>query len=75
MHDSEFAEELFDATLRCLPNHKSVFREQQLLSAQSANMLFGGMKTAGNGGSSLPTEVMGQAGNMMMASEKTQFEV
>jgi hypothetical protein len=38
-------------------------------------MLFGGMKTAGSGGSSLPTEVMGQAGNMMMASEKTQFEV
>lgn len=75
VHDSEFAEELFDATLRCLSNHKSVFREQQLLSAQSANMLFGGMKTGGSGGSSLPTEVMGQAGNMMMASEKTQFEV
>jgi hypothetical protein len=35
-------------------------------------MLFGGMKTAGGsgGGSSLPTEVMGQA-NMVTVSEKT----
>jgi hypothetical protein len=40
-------------------------------------MLFGGMKTAAGGsggGSSLPTEVMGQA-NMVTVSEKTQFEV
>jgi hypothetical protein len=33
VHDSEFAEELFDATLMCLSNHKSVFKEQQLQSA------------------------------------------
>ena len=28
LHDSEFAEELFDATLFSLHNHKMVYREQ-----------------------------------------------
>lgn len=37
-------------------------------------MLFGGMKTANSGGSSLPTEVMGHA-NLMTFTEKSKFEV
>ena len=28
LHDSEFAEELFDASLKCLFNHKRVYKEQ-----------------------------------------------
>jgi len=27
LHDSEFAEELFDSSLKCLSNHKKAYRE------------------------------------------------
>lgn len=39
LHDSEFAEELFDATLKCLINHKLSYKEQQLTNFQNANMM------------------------------------
>ena len=36
VHDSEFAEELFDASLRCMPNHKRLYKDQQLQMASKA---------------------------------------
>ncbi len=30
IHDSEFAEELFDGALRCLTNHRLVYKEHQI---------------------------------------------
>ena len=63
LHDSEFAEELFDATLQSLLNHKKCFREQQLA-------MFGeGANKKENSGSQLPTEVMQSNG-----PDKTKFE-
>lgn len=35
VHDSEFAEELFDAAMRCLNNTKIGYREQQIQGAAS----------------------------------------
>lgn len=31
LHDSEFAEEIFDANLKCLSNHRKLYKEHQLL--------------------------------------------
>ena len=35
MHDSEFAEEIFDAAMRGLFNHRRLYKEHQMMSKQS----------------------------------------
>ena len=35
VHDSEFAEEIFDASMRGLFNHRRLYKEQQMMSKQS----------------------------------------
>ena len=67
LHDSEFAEELFDATLKSLPNHKLTFKENQLQTFGSAN----NAQQKPPPSSSLPTEVMSPSN----LREKTKFEI
>jgi hypothetical protein len=71
LHDSEFAEELFDASMGCLQNHKLVYREHQLINAASANML--ASQKMSNNSSSLPTEVM--AMQQTNQQDKSKFEL
>jgi hypothetical protein len=69
LHDSEFAEELFDATLKSLPNHKLTFKESQLQTFGSANNAQQKLPPS----SSLPTEVMSP--NNHHLREKSKFEI
>ena len=68
LHDSEFAEELFDASMRCLLNHKIAYKDQQSSTYHGANMP---QSKQSNNNSSLPTEVMGT----MQAYEKSKFDI
>ena len=73
LHDSEFAEELFDATLSCLTNHKLIFKEQQLQQFYGNVNLRGGHNRTSPpfNNSSLPTEQMGT----LQEQEKSKFDL